>query len=110
MWAKEKYDHQNNLAKERQRKRRARLTEEQLEAKRKYERDRREKLRRENKIKTVADMTPREHRKTKKYWRERNKARSLKQKGKAEATYNTPHRAHYTHLKFHCKRREVGKW
>lgn len=86
----DKYERQKEMARERQRKRRAKLSDEQLEAKRKYDRDRRDKLKRENKIKTVADMTPRERRKMQKYWRERNKERSLKNKALKNAIANTP--------------------
>lgn len=68
------------MARERQRRRRAKLSDEQLESKRKYDRDRRDKLKKENKIKTVTDMTPRERRKMQKNWREQNKERSLKNK------------------------------
>jgi hypothetical protein len=88
--AKEKYERQKELARERQRRRRAKFSEEQLESKRKYDRDRHEKLKREGKIKTVDKMNPREHRKWKKYWRERNRIRSLKKKGIEEALENTP--------------------
>lgn len=86
----DKYERQKEMARERQRKRRAKLSDEQLESKRKYNRDRRDKLKRENKIKTVTDMTPRERRKTRKNWREQNKERSLKNKALKNAIANNP--------------------
>ncbi|KAG8295326.1 hypothetical protein J6590_082541 [Homalodisca vitripennis] len=64
---------QRDLAKERQRKHRAKMTEEELELKRSKDRKRYAKLKSENKIKKVKDMTPREHRRIKKQWRDRKK-------------------------------------
>uniref|UniRef100_A0A1B6J1Y9 Uncharacterized protein n=1 Tax=Homalodisca liturata TaxID=320908 RepID=A0A1B6J1Y9_9HEMI len=73
---------QRDLAKERQRKHRAKMTEEELELKRSKDRKRYAKLKSENKIKKVKDMTPREHRRIKKQWRDRKKTSNLNKKRK----------------------------
>ena len=54
----QKLEHQRNLARERQRRRREKLSEEQLEQKRAKDRERYARLKQENKVKTVSDMTP----------------------------------------------------
>lgn len=77
---KVKYERQKALARERQRRMKERMNEEQLEEKRKYDRERMARLRVEKKVKKIEDMNPREQRKQRKYWRERNKVRSLRNK------------------------------
>ncbi|XP_046689216.1 vicilin-like seed storage protein At2g18540, partial [Homalodisca vitripennis] len=88
--AKEKYERQKALTKERQRRYRERMSEEKKEEKRKYDRDRLARLKAENKIKKISDMTPREQRKMRKYWKERNLVRSLKNKSLKEVTDTPP--------------------
>ncbi|KAG8273454.1 hypothetical protein J6590_019161 [Homalodisca vitripennis] len=73
---------QRDLAKERQRKHRAKMTEEELELKRSKDRKRYAKLKSENKIKKVKDMTPREHCRIKKQWRDRKNISNLNKKRK----------------------------
>lgn len=65
--AKQKYERQKELARNRQRKLNERKTEEEKEANKKYDRERMAKLREEKKIKRINDMNPREQRKTRKY-------------------------------------------
>lgn len=56
------------------------MSEEELEQKRAKDRERYAKLKKENKIKTVKDMTPREHRRIKKQWRIRKTRSNLNKK------------------------------
>lgn len=65
--AKQKYERQKELARNRQRKLNERKTEEEKEANKKYDRERMAKLREEKKIKRINDMNPRDQRKTRKY-------------------------------------------
>lgn len=78
--AKEKYERQKELARNRQRRRKEKMSAEKLEEKRKYDRERMARLRQEKKIKNIGDMTPREQRKMRKYWRDRNHVRSDKKR------------------------------
>lgn len=71
---------QRELARERQRKHRKNMSEEDLERKRAKDRERYIKLKEKNKIKTVKDLTPREHRRLKKQWRERKARSNLRKK------------------------------
>lgn len=85
-----KLERQRALARERQRRRRQALTEEQIKQKREKDLERYHRLKRENKIKTVADKTPRELRKLRKYWRESSKKYRAKKKAELNAINNTP--------------------
>lgn len=85
-----KLEHQRKLARERQIRRRAKLSDEQLELKRLKERQRYERLKKAGRVKLVKDLTPREHRKTKKVWRDYKRKKKAEGKNEEKAIDETP--------------------
>lgn len=88
-----KFERQKELARERQRCRRSKFTPEQWEEKRAKERQRYANLKKEKKIKSVKDLTPREHRVLKKKWRESKRRTRDKKRIEEEVVNNTPPRS-----------------
>lgn len=86
----DKYERQKKLAAERQRRFKAKMTEEQLEKKRQRDRDRLKRLREEKKIKPIKEMKPSEQKKKRKQWRKYCSTYRKKQKALKNALDNTP--------------------
>lgn len=90
MSAKDKYERQKELARERQKMFRKKMTEEKREQKKNYDRDRISRMKKEGKVKTISDLTPRGQKEMRTYRRGRNKARSQRIKMLAEVAEDTP--------------------